>query len=246
VTQHSPDDAALAVPKLVVPAYFHPATHPREWEWLAQHAARIRLVVLNLANGPGSQLDDACLPALERLRAAGIAVCGYVDTNYGQRPVEEVAADLRRHVEWYQVGGVFYDRAASAPGQLSHYQGLAGRARDAGAPLVVLNHGAHPVEAYADHADLLGTFEGPWSSYVELGVPRWVRTRPAEQFFHLLHSVPVASLADAWWLAAHRHAGCAYVTDRDGDNPWDGLPAGEIAATTSLPRGRPIPRAGNA
>jgi hypothetical protein len=51
-----------------------------------------------------------------------------------------------------------------------------------------------------------------------------------------LHTVPTTSLADAWWLAARRHAGCAYVTDRDGDNPWDGLPAGEIAATTLLAR----------
>ena len=246
MTEHPADDAALAVPQLVVPAYFHPATHPREWEWLAQHSARVRLVILNLANGPGTQPDQACLPALGQLRAAGVCVCGYVDTNYGQRHMDEALADLRRHVEWYRVDGVFFDRAASGPGQLGYYAELARRAREAGARLIALNHGAHPVEAYADHADLLGTFEGPWGTYIELGVPRWVRSRPDEQFFHLVHSVPAASMADAWWLAAHRHAGCAYVTDRDGDNPWDGLPAGELAATTPLARALAIPRAGSA
>ena len=152
--------------------------------------------------------------------------------------VRDAVADLRRHLDWYQVDGVFFDRSATGAEQVRHYAGLAGRARDAGARLIVLNHGAHPVEDYADHADLLGTFEGTWDSYVELGVPRWVRSRPAGQFFHLLHAVPTTSLADAWWLAARRHAGCAYVTDRGGDNPWDGLPAGEIAATTLLARGQ--------
>jgi hypothetical protein len=234
LTRHSPAGEALAEPRLIVPAYFHPATHPHEWEWLARHSGRIRLIVFNLANGPGGQLDGACLPALDRLRAAGVAVCGYVDTNYGRRPVRDAVADLRRHLDWYQVDGVFFDRASTGAEQVRHYAGLAVRARDAGARLIVLNHGAHPVEDYADHADLLGTFEGTWNSYVELGVPRWVRSRPAGQFFHLLHTVPTTSLADAWWLAARRHAGCAYVTDRDGDNPWDGLPAGEIAATTLL------------
>jgi hypothetical protein len=231
--QHSPDDAPPAAPRLIVPAYFHPATHPREWEWLARHPARIRLIILNLANGPGVQPDGACLPALDRVRATGIAVCGYVDTDYGRRPADEALDDLRRHLDWYQVDGVFFDRAATGAGQLSHYAGLAGRARDAGARLVAFNHGAHPVEAYADHADLLGTFEGSWSAYIELGVPRWVRSRPAGQFFHLLHTVPAASMPDAWWLAGRRHAGCSYVTDRAGDNPWDGLPAGENAATTT-------------
>jgi hypothetical protein len=232
LTQHSPGDAAPAAPQLIVPAYFHPATHPGEWAWLARHPARIKLIVLNLANGPGPELDGACLPALDQVRAAGIAVCGYVDTDYGRRSRDEVLAELGRHLDWYQVDGVFLDRAATGAEQVSHYASIARRARDAGARLIAFNHGAHPVEAYADHADLLGTFEGSWDAYVELGVPRWVRSRPAGQFFHLLHAVPAASLEDARWLAARRHAGYAYVTDHNGDNPWDGLPAWEIAATT--------------
>jgi Spherulation-specific family 4 len=231
LSQRACDDVEVAVPRLIVPAYFHPASHPGEWQWLAERAAQIRLVVLNLADGPGGQADPAVGPALDQLRSAGITVSGYVDTNYGQRPARAVIADLRRHLDWYQVDGVFFDRAAIASDQVSHYADLAWQARDNGARLVAFNHGAHPIEPYADHADLLGTFEGPWSAYLELAVPRWVRSRPAGQFFHLLHAVPTASFADALWLAAYRHAGCAYVTDRGGVNPWDGLPAGELAAS---------------
>lgn len=237
MTQRVGDGTELVMPRLVVPAYFHPATHPREWAWLAERAAQVELIVLNPASGPGAQSDGVILPALDRLRAAGITVCGYVDTNYGQRPIAEAIADIRRHLEWYRVDGVFFDRAAIAAEQVSHYADLADRARDVGARLVALNHGAHPIEPYADHADLLGTFEGPWSAYLEYAMPRWVRSRPAGQFFHLLHSVPTASFSEALWLTARRHVGCAYVTDRGGVNPWDGLPAGELDPQVPLASG---------
>jgi hypothetical protein len=234
VSRPAGGEAEVAAPRLIVPAYFYPANHPGEWSRLAERAAQIRFIVLNLADGPGGQADPAVVSALDHLRSAAVTVCGYVDTNYGQRPAEEAIADVHRHLDWYQVDGVFFDRAAIAAEQVSHYADLARQARDSGARLVALNHGAHPVEPYADHADLLGTFEGPWSAYLDLAVPRWVRSWPAGQFFHLVHAVPTASFADALWLAAYRHAGCAYVTDRGGINPWDGLPTGELAATAPM------------
>ena len=50
-------DRQAAVPRLVVPAYFHPAVRPGDWEWLAEHADQVRLVILNVANGPGTRPD---------------------------------------------------------------------------------------------------------------------------------------------------------------------------------------------
>jgi hypothetical protein len=225
VTPRAADGSELVRPRLIVPAYFHPATHPGEWAWLADNADQIEMIILNLANGPGTQPDAAIFPALDRVRSAGVTVAGYVDTNYGQRSVYDAMSDLSLHVGWYQVDAVFFDRAAVAPEYVGRYAELSYRARELGARQVALNHGAHPVESYADHAELLGTFEGPWTAYPELSIPRWVRTRPVSQFYHLLHTVPLTSFSDAIWLAARRHAGCAYVTDRGGVNPWDRLPA---------------------
>jgi len=68
------DGSELVRPQLLVPAYFHPATHPDDWAWLAEHAAQIRMIVLNLASGPGAQPDSAFFPALDRLRSAGVTV----------------------------------------------------------------------------------------------------------------------------------------------------------------------------
>lgn len=222
------DGSEPVMPRLIVPAYFHPASHPAEWAWLAGQAEQVRLVVLNLADGPGAAPDAVVRPAVRRLLAAGVPVAGYVDTSYGQRPPREALADLGRYLDWYQVTGVFFDRAPTGAEHLGHYADLAEGARRLGAREVALNHGAHPVEAYAQHADLLGTFEGPWPAYLDLAIPRWARSRPAAQFYHLPHSVPPGSFRDARWLAARRNAGCVYITDRGGPNPWDRLPAGQL------------------
>jgi hypothetical protein len=222
------DGTGAFVPQLLVPAYFHPATHPGEWAWLAERADQVRLVVLNVASGPGAAPDPAFVSAMDRLRSAGATVAGYVDTNYGGRPARDVLAELGRHLDWYQVAGVFFDRAANGAGNVGHYADLARRAREMGARVVAFNHGAQPIEAYADHADLLGSFEGPWSAYIELTVPRWTRSRPPGQFFHLVHSVPQEHFGEALWLAGRRRAGCAYITDHGGANPWDRLPDGYL------------------
>lgn len=217
------------LPRLVVPAYFHPAVRPERWESLAEHASQVQLVVLNLANGPGDHQNRDFDDVLELLRSAGIAVAGYVDTNYGGRVGHAALADISRYLNWFGVTGVFLDRVAGNAQLLGHYADLARRSRELGAGTVVFNHGAHPLEAYAEHADLLGTFEGPWQSYLQLPMPRWTRSWPAGTFCHVVHSVPAEHAADAFLLAVRRRAGCVYITDSSGGNPYDRLPAWGLA-----------------
>ncbi|MBO0823132.1 MAG: spherulation-specific family 4 protein [Actinobacteria bacterium] len=227
-TSPSVDVPTQATPRLIVPAYFHPSVLEHEWEVLAEHAADIRLIVLNLASGPGREPDAAFMPVLDRLDSTGVAVAGYVDTNYARRPSADVLTDLERYIDWYHVSGVFFDRVTADTENVAHYAAITQSARQAGVRVVAFNQGAHPVEAYAEHADLLGTFEGPWRDYVDVAIPRWTRSWPAERFFHLVYSVPLESFGDAYLLAARRHAGCVYVTDNGGDNPWDRLPGGQF------------------
>jgi hypothetical protein len=220
----TPDRTPLAVPKLVVPAYFRPDVRPDDWEQLAKHPDQVRLVILNVANGPGTEPDPAFYPALNRLREAGVAVAGYVDSDYGRRSGHEALADLGLFLQWYDVAGVCFDRVSVSAEHLGYYAALSRHAKDMGAHVVMFNHGAHPLEAYAEHADVLGTFEGPWRAYLQLAVPRWTRTRPADQFYHVVYSVPPEHHDHAFLLAVRRRAGCAYITDRSGVNPYDCLP----------------------
>jgi hypothetical protein len=168
-----------------------------------------------------------------------VAVAGYVDTDYGRRPASDALADLDRFLRWYEVTGVCFDRAAGPADRLGYYAALSREARGAGARDVVFNHGAHPLEAYADHADLLGTFEGPWRAYARLAVPRWTRARPVGQFYHVVYSVPPENFGQAFLLAIRRRAGCAYITDHGGANPYDRLPSAGPARISPAAPGAP-------
>ena len=213
------------VPRLVVPAYFHPAVAPDEWTRMAAHADQIRLVILNPASGPGEGPDPAFVPVLRQLREAGVPVAGYADTDYGRRPWPEALADIRRYLDWYGVNGIMLDRVSADLADLRRYALLARRARQAGAGVVVFNHGVHPHPAYARHADVLGTFEGPFDHYLEQAVPQWTRSWPADRFYHVIYSVPPEHLGDAFMMAGRRRAGCVYATDLSGGNPYRRLPS---------------------
>lgn len=220
----SPTPPPAAPPLLVVPAYFHPAVSPRPWQWLAEHASLLRLVILNVASGPGAGPQDVFRKAVDVLHAAGVCVAGYVDTGYGRRDARVVLAEAARYQDWYGVKGVCFDQVAADARDLGYYAGVAGRVRAMGAEVVFFNHGTHPAPGYAHHADLLGTFEGTWSAYQRLRLPDWTRRWPPATFYHVVYSVPLPRIPAAWRLAVSRHAGCVYITDRHGPNPYDGLP----------------------
>ena len=57
------------------------------------------------------------------------------------------------------MSGVCLDRVSAAVADVPYYGALSARIRKEGAGVVFFNHGAYPDEAYARHADLLGTFE---------------------------------------------------------------------------------------
>ena len=211
-------------PRLVVPAYFHPAAHPGDWEWLAEHAPRVRLVILNIHNGPGNGPEAPFREVAERLRGAGVPVIGYVDTNYGNRPASQIMSELGHYLEWYEVNGVCLDQVATASARLAYYGALSAQVRRLGAEVVFFNHGMHPDEGYARHADLLGTFEGPWHAYRRLQVPPWTRAWPSEKFYHVVYSVPTGRFGEVARLAVERHAASVYITERGGSNPYDRLP----------------------
>ena len=217
-----------AGPRLIVPAYFHPALRPDLWQALAEQASQIRLVILNVASGPGAAPDRAFGAAADHLRRAGVTLAGYVDTGYGRRPPAAPLAEVARYADWYGVAGVCFDRAAATADHLGYYAMLADRSRAMGAGVVMFNHGVHPSRGYAEHADVLGTFEGPWRAYRHLAVPRWTRSCPASVFYHVVYAVPARHLGDALRLATRRGAGSVYITDHSGGNPYDRLPTGGL------------------
>jgi len=225
----------------VVPAYFHPAIQPMDWLTLGGAAGAVRLVVLNMASGPGRQRDHTYADTIDRLLDAGAPIAGYVDTDYGHRPSADLLSEIARYRDWYRVSSVFLDRVPSGIEHVPRYRALAAACRRAGMDLVAFNHGTHPVWDYAEHADLLGTFEGPFRSFAELDVPSWVHDFPPGRFFHLLYDCPPTLVRTVGRLATERNVGCVYRTEATGANPWRGLPTGFPQAQLIGDRYRPSP-----
>ncbi|WP_052434716.1 spherulation-specific family 4 protein [Streptacidiphilus melanogenes] len=186
-----------AISRLLVPAYFHPSDDPASWAVLRAAAPQLAAVVVNPASGPGPGPD----PAYAQVRAGlvGTRVLGYVDTDYGRRPHAEVVAEIAAYRDWYDVDGVFLDQTPDGSEALPHYARLTVAARSLGAAYVALNPGLPPHPAYLDLADLVVTFEGPWSAYGD---------RAPDPGAHLVYAAP----PDA---PAH-----GYATPGDLPNPW--------------------------
>ncbi|MEN3585172.1 spherulation-specific family 4 protein [Streptomyces sp. ZYX-F-203] len=208
----------------LVPLYVHPAEDPEAWRRLTEAADRAYGVVVNPADGPGTAPDPAFTAAGQALGTAGARLLGYVDTAYGSRPSSEIAEDVRRHREWYGVHGCFLDRVSATRDAVRRYRAIVRSLRRSGVSPVVLNPGVHPARAYARFADLLVTFEGPWSTYVAaFSRPDWTRRHPPGRFCHLVYGVPEALVPLAVRTAGERGAAVCGPVCGEPPNPWSDL-----------------------
>ncbi|MEV8567139.1 spherulation-specific family 4 protein [Streptomyces sp. NPDC051322] len=216
-----------------VPGYAHPLVAPVEWAELTRPGTPLHWVVLNVSGGPGERPDPHCLEAAGRLRNAGTRVLGHLDLAHGSRDFGELIAEAHRFVDWYHVDGFFLDRAPADRGSLPETRRITAALRGLGLPgcHLVLGHGCHPYPGYAEAADQLVTFNGPWAEYRWSQVAEWTADYPAEHFCHFVHGVPRTHLEEAIRIARWQGAGTIFFTDRTdhteriGQNdPFEALP----------------------
>lgn len=162
-----------------IPGYAHPLVAPVEWGELTRPGTPLHWVVLNVANGPGSRPDPHCLEAAGRLRNAGVRVLGHLDATYGARTLGELVSDAHRYLDWYRCDGFLLDRCPTERAALPEVRRTVTtlRALLDGAH-IVLGHGSQPYPGYAENADQLVTFSGPWSDYRWSQVAEWTADYP--------------------------------------------------------------------
>ena len=216
----------------LVPAY----VEPQAIDDLTDGAPGPRLLIINPSSGPGASSSRAYRRAVERAQASGAHVLGYVASTFGARAASAVEADVARYREWYGVDGIFLDEVAHDAGQLPYYEALAGAIRATGESLLVLNPGTVPARGYFALADLVVTYEGPFSDYAPrlAQEPAWVRDVPPAQIAHLVYATTREQAVSLF--AAPARSGSLYVTSGTPPNPWGTPPPylrEEQAAITS-------------
>ncbi|WP_405686962.1 phage tail protein [Streptomyces sp. NBC_01387] len=209
-----------------IPGYAHPLVAPVEWAELTRPGTPLHWVVLNVAHGPGARPDPHCLAAAGRLRNAGTRVLGHLDMAHGARGFGELLAEAHRFTDWYRVDGFYLDRApvdrADLP-ETRRITGALGALLEPGGHLV-LGHGSHPYPGYAEAADQLVTFSGPWTDYRWSQVAEWTASYEPSRFAHFVHGVPRTHLEEAVRIARWQGAGTIFFTDRSDRDGCDGLP----------------------
>ncbi|MGA5760274.1 spherulation-specific family 4 protein [Nonomuraea bangladeshensis] len=255
LTAAAPAQAADAVlgQRVAVPAYFLPSGGTAaDWSLMNTAAGKPGLLVANVANGPDDEARPAYADALAAAHDAGIKVIGYVDTGYfgttgfGTRLGSVSADDWRAQIQsdvnkWYRfygssIDGIFFDQAQSLCGPAGVGDAWVSLYREATAYVkkyhpgatTIANPGVSPNPCYADAADILVTFEGPYGSYLDRQGPylpaAWEARHDPRRIWHLVYDVPASGLATVMSLSKANNAGYVYVTDDVLPNPWDRLP----------------------
>ncbi|MFC4331196.1 spherulation-specific family 4 protein [Streptomyces andamanensis] len=214
---------------LGVPGCAHPLLAPAEWNALTRPGTPLHWTVLDVADGPGVRPDPRCLEAAGRLRNAGVRVLGRLDLLRGTRSRGELIADAHRYLEWYQVDGFLLDRCPASRAGLPETRRTITSLRVLRADAhLVLGHGTPPYPGYAEYAEQLVTFDGPWSDYRFSQTAEWTADHPPERFCHLVHGVPRGHLDEALRVARWQGAATIWFTDRTDHGgrraPWEGLP----------------------
>jgi len=226
------DQLTTAQLRLAVPWYLHPAEDPEQWEELIRQSqlGRVAFAVVNVASGPGPADDPYYPEALQRLRAGGVSLHGYVDTDYSARPPQDVMDDVAVWADRYQVDGIMFDRVSADEANLEYYRPIAEFSRQAGVRVLVANPGVIPDPAYLDMFDVICVYEDVDAVHRRLTTMPRPLDVPPERLWHLVHGVPPEGFDDVLSRVAAQGAGLTFVTERTGANPWTGLPAGLLAA----------------
>ncbi|BAY26799.1 VCBS repeat-containing protein [Calothrix sp. NIES-2100] len=188
----------------------------------------------------GSTPNSDYIKGLADLRAAGVAIAGYVWTDYGKRDIEEVKADIDLYQDYYNVNSIFFDEAASNASQVNYYKELHDYViKTSKLNKVILNHGTKPDTGYLSklpNANLV-IFESNTGWSEATNPPSGYNSN---RFSSLMYSVADPAVMKNYIdLAVNRNVGYVYVTDDGADgNPWDRLPTywqQEIDYIDSLP-----------
>ena len=240
---------------LLVPAYANPCCDggPNMWSSLISTAGDPSRnydvhVILNPATGPGTALDpnylnNAGVGPLADFRNAGGITHGYVATTWGNRPINEVKADIDAYVTGHYaefVDGIFFDEMSNDLADVGYYQELhtyvqsqqAG-ARTIGNPGTTFTNNpsgqiVFDANDYINSLDTIMTFESTADEYANnyTSFP-YLENLDRLKISHVIHTLGTwdATLLDT---ASDRRAGFLYVTDdiflnMDTDNPYDSL-----------------------
>lgn len=233
----TPRPLSILYPLYSYPVWYTPANYI--WDDIAAANATADIVtIINPNSGPGSTGDPNTdyIHGMDELLAADVEMIGYVSTNYGDRNIVLVKADIDKWDNSYAtwITGIFLDEVDDGTGDQAYYENLQNYIIGKGLSPVVLNPGTAIGENMLATGDVMAIFEGSGADWTSYSPAAYVANYDKSRFYTIVYDVATTgAMQAAIDLASARNFGRVYITDDTlSPNPFDSLPsywASEVA-----------------
>lgn len=209
---------------IVVPLY----TYPTDSSWSSLISVRHSypsvpiIAIINPDNGVGSSKDSNYVSGVQKLKAAGITVLGYVYTNYGSRSTQTIESQIKDYKSWYGVNGIFFDEMSSSGSSLSYYKTLSSYVKSLDLGTTVGNPGTTVSTSLVGVFTNLCIYENPGMPAVSQlnGYSSYGKG----QFSYIAYGVGSLPGKSTVKNTAN-YVSYLYITNLGGSNPYNGLPS---------------------
>jgi hypothetical protein len=211
----------------VIPFYPYPVEKYRsEWEKLFNLNTSKRVyVIINPNNGPGNITDaNNYSGVINKLKAKGFYVIGYVYTNYGNRNSEDVKNDMNKWLSLYgtdKIDGFFIDEASNDIQKFDYYKDIYNFAKtDLKGKLVILNSGANVNIEFFNISDKIIVFENSEANFEAFQYNNYSSIN-SDKVCSIVHSTPADKVSSVKDKMLNNNSRCGYLTDK-ADNWQNG------------------------
>lgn len=225
---------------LLIPMYIYPwDSETGSWKLEFENLLKLMkqywkvpvYIVINPSSGPGTVEDGVWRRAIKKIHGAGGTVLGYVSTDYTNRSLSDVKADIDKWLELYpHIDGLFVDEMTNDDDQShrDYYRNLTVYAHQKGLYPVVGNPGAPQLSSYflENCADIFVVWEtDSYPSESDLEQGDWedsYREIPWQTRGALVYGQ--SELDAENFMMMTKHVGLVYVTSGTSPNPWSEFP----------------------
>lgn len=224
--------------QILLPLYSYPNWYDQDkylWKQVIIAAKKVKITaIINPNNGPDQAPPNSDYQqGIKDLHQAGVKIVGYVPTNYTNRDVQAVKADIDLYHKYFKIDGIFIDEVTTTQQKIYYYSQLYQYIKSL-SPLylTIVNPGTNVDENYITQpvADMTVIFENTqkvWASYYP---PTYTKKYSHQHFAALIHTTPNRKLMKSILDRSIKNRfGYIYITDDSTEtanrNPWDSLPA---------------------
>ncbi|AND78577.1 spherulation-specific family 4 protein [Streptococcus pantholopis] len=220
---------------VILPAYRYANQGDDYWTRItAVGGSQIPYVIINPDSGPGTAPNADFSRQIADNRNAGIQNIAYVKTDYFNRSLADITADVDRYVAFYgtdNIAGIFFDEAGAGtnPNDLQVMADLYTYVKNTYPNMTVIaNPGRSITDDLSPYADIWLTSEVSAEDYIN-NFPQPQSnfendSANANRIFHLIYAADPAQYDTLIELARQRNAGWLMITDDVQNNPYDELP----------------------